>query len=332
MKKIDQNSVLSYNAGHLTVDGRPWFPVMGEIHYSRLRPQCWEQSLCKMKAGGVDIVSTYTIWIHHEEEEGNGSFAGYLVLRAFLETVRRCGRYCILRIGPWIHGEVRNGGFPDWMVEKERKGLFRLRSNDAEYLRCVRGFYMRICDQVRGLFLPEGGPVIGVQIENEYGHCGGLTGEEGEAHMKTLRRMAEEIGFNVPVFTATGWGGAVTGGMLPVMGGYCEAPWDARVTEIEPSANYVFTKERDDHGIGSDYGYGGTLTFDPERYPYLTAELGGGLQVTGHRRPVATADDIAAMSMVKLGSGCSLLGYYMYHGGTNPKGKLSTLQESRAVL
>jgi len=147
--------------------------------------------------------------------------------------------------------------------------------------------------------------------------------------MKILTKMAKEAGFDVPFYTATGWGGAATGGLLPVMGGYCEAPWDQRITEIEPSGNYIFTYERNDHNIGSDHGLSYGLTFDINKFPYLTAELGGGLQVTHHRRPIAKASDIGAMSLVKLGSGVNLLGYYMYHGGTNPMGKLSTLQESR---
>ena len=71
------------------------------------------------------------------------------------------------------------------------------------------------------------------------------------------------------------------------------------------------------------------LTFSPEDFPYLTAELGGGLQPTEHRRPVPTGTDIGAMSLAKLGSGVAMLGYYMYHGGSNPKGKFSTLQESK---
>ena len=336
MNKIRNSSNIGFTPQYLTVDGKPWFPVMGEIHYSRVARQDWERELCRMKAGGVDVVSAYTIWIHHEEEEGVFDFSGQRDLRAFLALVQKCGLKCFLRIGPWIHGEVRNGGFPDWLVKKERDGeISRLRTDDPVYLRYVRRFYEKVFEQARGFFFAEGDgtgvvpPVIGIQVENEYGHCGGLTGEAGEKHMRTLRAMAEEIGFAAPLWTATGWGGAVTGGMLPVMGGYCEAPWDPRTTPIEPSANYVFTEERNDHGIGSDYGLGEGITFDMTKFPYLTAELGGGLQVTRHRRPVASADDIAAMSAVKLGSGCNLLGYYMYHGGTNPEGRLTTLQESR---
>jgi hypothetical protein len=280
-----------------------------------------------MRAGGVDIVSSYVFWIHHEEIAGRVRFDGGLDLRRFVEEVQSLGLLFWLRIGPWCHGEVRNGGFPDWLLGQ---GI-ETRTNDEDYLAQVKRFYELIFAQVDGLFADQGGPIIGVQIENEYGHCGGLTGQVGEDHMRELYRMAREIGFDAPYFSATGWGGAVTGGLLPVMGGYADAPWDPGLHEIEPSANFVITPERNDHNIGSDLGVGADLTFDPDQFPYLTAELGGGLQVCHHRRPIARPQDPAAMSVAKLGSGVSLLGYYMYHGGINPDGELSTLQESRAT-
>ena len=317
-----------YTKDYLTKNGKPWFPIMGEIHYSRYPRQLWKDSLYKMKAGGVDVVSAYTIWIHHEEIEGEYNFSSNCDLAYFVKCVKDCGLKMILRVGPWCHGEVRNGGFPDWLLQKG----FECRSNQSEYLDQVRKWYMVLYKQVAPfLCTPNNanGTIIGLQIENEYGHCGGLNGEEGEKHIKTLCQMATEIGFNLPLFTATGWGGAVTGGLIPVMGGYCEAPWDGRLCEIEPSGNYIFTHERNDHNIGSDFGFGEGVTFDLEKFPYLTAELGGGLQVTRHRRPVAYAKDIGAMSLVKMGSGVNLLGYYMFHGGTNPKGKKSSMQESK---
>lgn len=312
-------------------DGKRWFPTMGEIHYSRVPHQFWAESLNKMKAGGVDIVSAYVIWIHHEEIEGEYDWTGDRNLHDFIATAKRCGVKVLLRIGPWCHGEVRNGGFPDWLLHKD----FEVRTNDEKYFAVVENWYKKIYAQVKDFIArpthasTADNPIIGVQIENEYGHCGGLYDETGEDHMRRLQKMAKTIGFDVALYTATGWGGARTGGMLPVMGGYCDAPWDQRLTEIEPSGNYTFTHERNDHNIGSDHGFGYGITFDITKFPYLTAELGGGLQVTAHRRTIATAQDIAAVATVKLGSGCNLLGYYMYHGGTNPDGKLTTLQESR---
>ncbi len=316
-----------YNAEYLTKDNKPWFPIMGEIHYTRVNRDDWLESLYKMKACGVQVISTYTFWIHHEEMHGVYKFDDNHDLRAFTEAVAEVGLEMFLRVGPWCHGEVRNGGFPDWLLDLP----FEPRTNNQGYLDEVKKFYEVIYNQVRGLFHKDGGPIIGLQIENEYGHAGGLNGKEGHKHMMSLRSIAEDIGFEVPYYTATGWGGAMTGDMIPVMGGYCEAPWDSRVTLIEPSGNYIFTYERNDHNIGSDYGFGEGITFDIEQFPYLTAELGGGLQVTYHRRPKATGKDISAMSLAKLGSGVNLLGYYMYHGGTNPKGQLTTLQESKAT-
>lgn len=316
-----------YTPKYLTKNGEPWFPIMGEFHYSRYPEQYWEESIYKMKAGGVSLLSTYVFWIHHEELENDYDFSGQRDLRAFVQTVKNCGMTMFLRIGPWCHGEVRNGGFPDWVMNKDYKN----RTNDEKYLKDVERFYKKIAEQVKGLLHKDGGPIIGLQIENEYGHCGGLQGDEGEKHMIRLTEIAKKVGLIAPYYTATGWGGAVTGELLPVMGGYCEAPWDQRLTEIEPSGNYVFTKERNDHNIGSDYGFGEGITFDIDKFPFLTAELGGGMQVTHHRRPVAHPKDIGAMSLTKLGCGVNLLGYYMYHGGTNPKGKYTTLQESKAT-
>ena len=320
----------SFDNISLLRDGARWFPIMGEIHFSRYPKKLWHESLLKMKAGGVEIASTYVIWIHHEEIEDRYDFTEERDLNYFVKTCKECGMKLWLRIGPWAHGEVRNGGFPDWLLKKN----FELRANNEEYFYIVEKWYNKIYDQVKDYFYTEEmkeNPIIGVQIENEFGHVGGLSDETGEIHMQRLTKIAKKIGFIVPFYTATGWGGARTGGLIPVMGGYCDAPWDPRTTEIEPSGNYIFTYERNDQNIGSDYGLGERVTFDYAKFPYLTAEIGGGLQMTKHRRTVTSAKDIAALSLVKIGSGVNLLGYYMYHGGTNPDGKLTTLQESKAT-
>ena len=314
-----------FTKDYLTKNNQPWFPVMGEFHYSRYPDAYWKESVYKMKAGGVDIISTYVFWNHHEEIEGEYNFSGQRNLRKFTETVKECGMKMFLRIGPWAHGEVRNGGFPDWLLKKD----FEPRTNQEAYFDEVRKFYTEIAHQVKGLLHKDGGPIIGIQIENEYGHCGGLKGEEGDCHMKRLTEIAKQVGLITPFYTATGWGGASTGGLLPVMGGYCEAPWEQSTEELGPNENYIFSSNRNDPNIGSDYDVMHDITYDVTAFPYLTAELGGGLQVTHHRRPVPSAKDIGAMSLTKLGSGVNLIGYYMYHGGTNPKGKLSTLQESK---
>lgn len=321
---------ITYDSQCLRKDGKPWFPVMGEMHYTRYREELWEESLRKMKAGGLDIVSTYVIWLHHEEVKGVFDFEGCRNLRKYLEACRRVGLKAVLRLGPWVHGECRNGGFPDWVVDLADEGV-KLRTDDERYLFFVRRYWSEVAKQTKGMMDKDGGPVIGIQLENEYGHVGGLRGEAGNAHIRTLERIARELGMEVPFYTATGWGGAVIGDALPVMGGYCEAPWARSTEELEANPNYIISHVRNDALIACDHHVEGETAFDESKYPYLTAELGGGLQVTSHRRPVATGRDIGAMSLTKLASGVGLLGYYMYHGGSNPEGKLTTLQECRTT-
>ena len=120
-------------------------------------------------------------------------------------------------------------------------------------------------------------------------------------------------------------GGAcvVDGEALPVLGGYVDVPWAAHLEQKPASANVVFSAYKQDENIGSDLKREDSagFTFDPSISPYLTAELGGGLQVTSHRRTWPSPKDIEAQSICMLGGGANLLGYYMYHGGINPDGK-----------
>jgi beta-galactosidase GanA len=122
--------MFNYDSVCLYKAGLPWFPFMGEIHYSRLPINEWRDALLKMKAGGVDIVASYSFWNHHEEIQGEWDFTGCRDLRTFVETVQNCGLYLILRIGPWSHGEMRNGGFPDWLL----KDGCKTRTNEPEYI------------------------------------------------------------------------------------------------------------------------------------------------------------------------------------------------------
>ncbi|MBP3926119.1 MAG: beta-galactosidase, partial [Clostridium sp.] len=210
---------VAVNSRYLTRNGKPWFPVSGEFHFSRYRMEDWKRELCKMKSGGITLVSSYIFWIHHEEEEGVWDFSGQRDLRTFVRTCGEVGLPILLRIGPWCHGECRNGGFPDWIKFQKR---FRTRTNDPDYLYYVRRWYTRIAEEIRGLLWEDGGPIIGVQIENEYQDYAEPDRDRRSAHMRTLRAMAEDCGFRVPIYTATAWGNATLNEMetLPVLGGY----------------------------------------------------------------------------------------------------------------
>jgi beta-galactosidase len=318
--------VLSANQRYLTFDGKPWFPVMGEFHYARYPESEWEEEILKMKAGGVNIVSTYVFWIYHEELQGQFDWSGRRDLRRFFALCAKHGMYVWLRVGPWAHGEVRNGGLPDWLVQS---GL--IRQDDPQYLQHVARFYGQIGAQVQGQFWKDGGPIIGVQIENEYN----LRGPgKGAQHMLTLLQLAKDAGLDAPFYSATGWDDADVPAQqfLPVFSGYADGFWKRYLGQSAPSPNYFFTNIRGDENVRDNLR---SKRPDIDKrfagFPFLTAEMGAGMAQSYHRRPLISADDSAAMVLVKLGSGVTMYGYYMFHGGTNPDGKLTTLQESQAT-
>jgi hypothetical protein len=323
--KNSKGETLNANSLYFIKNGKPWYPVMGEMHFSRYPKEQWEESILKMKAAGIDVVASYIFWIHHEEEEGKISWAGNNNLRQFAELCKKHNIHFFARIGPWAHGEVRNGGFPDWIVKKGNT-----RQNDSAYLTSVKKFYNEIGKQLSGLYFKDGGPVIGTQLENEFR----FNNPAGLQHMLTLKKLAIDAGIDVPFYTATGWPGSdqKQSEIIPVWGAYPEAPWDKRTSRLPLSENYVFGALRNDPAIGSDMlGQHSQADFQGYRYPYATAEMGAGNQITYHRRPIIESNDVTALTYVKVGSGANLMGYYMFHGGSNPIGKLSTLQESKST-
>jgi hypothetical protein len=329
---------LTLDSRSLLRDGKPWLLISGEFHYARCPEAEWRDELLKIKAGGVSVVASYIFWIHHEEVQGVWDWTGQRDLRKFLQTCHDVGLDVLLRIGPWCHGEVRNGGFPDWLQKMGDDQAFELRRDNPGYLGYVTKLYAQISRQTKGLLWKDGGPVIAIQVENEYS---GPT-----EHLMTLKKMARDVGIDVPLYTCTGWGSggaAPFGELVPFSGSYVDGFWDRSLR---------------------GGGYGGVLNFsggfrrgnaaamgmmgsDPattnaapqpapapvraETYPSCTCELGGGMMASYHRRVFMWPEDTESLALVRLGSGVNLLGFYMYHGGENPEGKLTNLNETQAT-
>jgi beta-galactosidase len=316
---------IGINNRYLTLDGRPWLPVMGEFHYARVPEKDWRTELLKMKSAGVDIVSTYVFWNEQEPRAGRFNWNGDLDLRHFVELCKQLGLYVIVRIGPWDHAELRFGGLPDWIVRS-----MPTRRNDPTYLHQVAGFYQQIADQLRNLWWKNDGPVIGVQIENEYN----LRGPgQGRSHIARLKAIARKTGMDVPLYTVTGWDGTVfpKHEVVPVFGGYPDEPWSTSTTALPPKTDYLFRfKTRVSGGnLGAQTPTTGRGDADAVTMhtPFLGAEFGGGVPAMYRRRVVIAPDDIAAMLPVELGSGVNMYGYYMFQGGRNNMGA-TTLEES----
>jgi len=187
-------SVISADARALYVDGEPWYPVSGEIHYARVPAAQWEEALLRMKAGGVDTLSVYVFWIHHEELEGQFDFSGRRDIRHFMQLAAACGLKVMLRAGPWCHGEVRNGGHPDWL--QAMGSQFKLRQKDPQYLSYVSRFFAQLGAQLEGLWWSDGGPIVWCQLENETGDW---------QYLLALKDIASRHGFAPVAFARTGW-------------------------------------------------------------------------------------------------------------------------------
>lgn len=320
---------VTWDSQSLKFDGRRVMPVMGEIHYSRLPQDEWASSVRKMKEGGVTVIATYVFWNHIEEKEGVFNWSGQRDLRKFIEICAEEDLPVVLRIGPFCHGEVRNGGIPDWVFAKGVK----TRTEDPGFLALVERLYRQIFTQLQGLQWKDGGPVMACQFDNEYRGHG--------SYLMSLKKMAEEIGFDLPFYTRTGWPELKSpvpyGSMLPLYGDYADGFWDR---SIAPTAgNYYkafnFKAFRSSTAIASEQieNQQEKLNEGDEQYPYFTCELGGGMMGAYHRRPWLYPVDAYSLAVVKLGSGSNLLGYYMYHGGTNPEADiyLNELQNSPAT-
>lgn len=341
-QKIEANNL------YFEYNNKPWIPIMAEFHYSRYPQELWETEILKIKASGINTISSYLIWIHHEENKCEYNFKGDRDVRLFAKLCKKHNIKFVARIGPWVHAEVRNGGFPNWLIkecslakEPEYKdgdyyhhamynGERFVRANKEPYLTYTKEIYKQYYKQLKGLLFKDGGPIIGIQLDNEL--------VDDSVHLKTLKDIAIEIGFDVPIYTVTGWSwdGIVRfpeNEVIPLFGGYPEAPWEQNIDpfEIKPS-HYFFTKGRNDGTIGSDQINGTKCGLNEDildNYVYASCEIGPGVQNTYHRRPIIKPYDLYTVSLVMLGKGNNLPGYYVYHGGRNPDGELGLYNETR---
>ncbi|MGN1021459.1 MAG: beta-galactosidase [Aristaeellaceae bacterium] len=322
---------IGFTSQSMLVDGQPFFGISGEVHYSRVSPDQWEDTLIKARCGGVNLIATYVFWNVHEEVEGVFRFDGCRDIRRFVELCGKHGLMVILRIGPFDHGEMRNGGLPDWLYGKP----FEVRDNNEGYLACARRLYRAIHGQVDGLYFSQGGPIVGIQLENEYMHSSapweittGVAnewvngGHDGEDHIRALKQIAREEGLIAPFYTCTAWGGgmAPVDEVLPLWGGYAYWPWIfySKTGEHPCTPEYIY---RDNHNNAVPRTYNFEPRYAPESMPYACCEMMGGMMCSYNYRFTLPMESVDALANIKLGSGCSMLGYYMYRGGTTPTGE-----------
>lgn len=178
------------------LNGKPFKVISGSIHYFRVVADYWRDRLEKLRLMGCNTVETYVPWNKHEPKKGSYDFSANQNLRHFIELAQEIGLYVILRPSPYICAEWEFGGLPYWLL---REPLIKIRFSDQLFLKYVANYFDHLLPQVADLQITHGGPIIMMQVENEYGAYG-----NDKAYMRELAGLMRKGGIDVPLVTSDG--------------------------------------------------------------------------------------------------------------------------------
>ena len=183
-------------ANDFLLDGQPFLIRCGEMHFARVPREYWQHRLAMCAAMGLNTVCAYMFWNAHEQQRGVFDFSGNNDVAEFCRLAQQAGLKVILRPGPYACAEWDFGGFPYWLLKNKN---IKVRTQDADYLAACKRYLLEVGKQLAPLQYTQNGPIVMVQVENEYGSYG--TDRE---YIGMVRDMLVEAGFDVPLFTCDG--------------------------------------------------------------------------------------------------------------------------------
>ncbi|NUP53036.1 MAG: beta-galactosidase [Catenulispora sp.] len=276
-------AVLDITDDGFALDGRPFRIVSGGLHYFRVHPAQWPDRLRKARLMGLNTVDTYVPWNLHEPRPGTFDFDGILDLAAFLDQAAAEGLHVLLRPGPYICAEWEGGGLPSWLLAEP--GMV-LRSTEPGFLAAVDRYLDALMDIVLPRLGTRGGPILAVQVENEYGAYGFDT-----VYLEQLAQALLSRGIDVPLFTSDQPGDLAAGALPGVLS---TANFGGKVT-----ASLAALRAQQPTG------------------PLMCTEFWNGwFDHWGGIHSVRSAEDAGAALDEMLQAGASV-NFYMFHGGTN---------------
>jgi beta-galactosidase len=267
------------------LDGKPYQVISGEMHYPRVPRADWRDRFRKARAMGLNTITTYVFWNVHEPRPGVYDFAGQNDVAEYLREAQQEGLNIILRPGPYVCGEWELGGYPSWLL-KDRNLV--LRSNDPKYIAAMRTWFTRLAQEITPLLVRNGGPIIAVQVENEYGSIG-----DDHAYMEAVKSALEQSGLASDVlYTADGPDG-LSAGSLP---------------ELAATVNF---------GTGDAKASFATLESLRPESPRMSGEYWTGWFDKWGGKHHETDGALEASELEWILSHGYSVNIYMFHGGTN---------------
>ncbi|MBK1894295.1 glycoside hydrolase family 35 protein [Chryseobacterium paridis] len=287
------NKSFEIKDGHFWLNGNQFSIYSGEMHYPRIPVQYWKHRLEMMKAMGLNTVTTYVFWNYHEESPGKWNFSGEKDLQKFIKTAQEVGLYVIIRPGPYVCAEWEFGGYPWWLLKDKD---LEIRSDNKAFLEQCEKYINQLAKQIIPLQINNGGPVIMVQAENEFGSYVAqrkdIALEKHRIYSHKIKDLIIKSGITVPLFTSDGSslfkGGSIEGA-LPTANG------EDNIEVLKKTVN--------------EYNNG--------KGPYMVAEYyPGWLDHWAEPFVKVSTEDVVKQTKAYLENGISF-NYYMIHGGTN---------------
>jgi beta-galactosidase len=282
--------MLTISGNQFLLNDKPYRILSGAMHYFRVHPQDWRDRLEKMRAFGLNTVETYVAWNLHEPRPGEFNFSGMLDVAQFIQTAASAGLNVIVRPGPYICSEWDFGGLPAWLLKDAN---MQVRCAYPPYLSAVDRFFDALMPRLKPLLASNGGPIIAMQIENEYGSYA-----SDKIYLNYLLNGLRARGMDVLLFTSDGpRDGCLQGGTLPGIFSTVNFAFNA------PEALAKLREYRPDGPLMVTEFWSGWFDHWGENH-HISADESNSME-----RSVQTLDEI-------LKTGASI-NFYMFHGGTN---------------
>lgn len=278
-------AILTYKGNKFFLDGEEYTIISGAMHYFRIPREYWHDRLLKLKECGFNTVETYTCWNLHEPKENVFDFSGMLDLEAYIDIAKELELNVILRPGPYICAEWEMGGLPAWLLNYPN---LTIRCNDELFISKVERYYNELLGRIVPKLSTNGGNIIMMQIENEYGSYG-----DDHEYMQRIAEIYKKAGVDYLLFTSDGASSSMLqGGTLPEYP--CVANFGSR-----PNENFKVLND-----------------FRPDQ-PLMCGEYWvGWFDHWYEKHHVRDPKEVAKLFKDMIDCGASL-NFYMFHGGTN---------------